>query len=505
MERALPGYRPMTRNRNSVSGLTYRNLEQRRLLAADFGLSMDLDMVQFSASEPCVCDISDLMTEAPVIDLGNIEAPSENHLDLTDGSDGVFGELNKDNPLEQLTFTAPDNGTANIILSSSLGDANTDVKVYDSSGELVLASSVEDLDGFNKISFHVDQGETYEIHVSSNDGAEGQFQLTVQFEADAPVDSHEDTIGEDATEIDMSQGAATVSSGLEHDGDVDAFQFTAAQDGEVRLFAGEMTSANTQLEINVYDADGNVIAAGSTNEFVEASFDVEAGKTYYVTVNAGEGQTGEYNLALHQDVIPVPVDQHANETGPEATLLDSVEGLIQIESALETAEDTDAFRFVAEQDGIVTLTAISFPQTIDFVSTDPEADQPLDEAPNSDLRVSVFDSEGNLLVDGLANESMGLSFETVKGNEYHVLIDSENDTPTEYYFDIQQNQDDQSDESDAADWDSAIVEFESNVFTTEYDSLDDFFSGMCDFNFGDGNPIAGNAFGFDLFETPNQA
>lgn len=429
----------MARKRTNNQACDYKNLENRCLLAADIGFAMctDANLPDSMSATSEMVAVESIAVDA-ASDSVDPETPTgelENMLNLDDGADGMFGSLTEEQPFEAMNFVAPADGVATLIVSSSFGEASTNLQVMDQDGEMVAISSTEALDGFQQLSFQVDKGVSYEASVGATEGTTGQFQATIEFVADPPIDLHVNKIGETATAIEVVDGRGAIAGELETDGDVDVFQYQAGGDGEVSLFAGETTDGNdVQLVVSISDAKGNEIATGSTNEFVETKFNVQQGQTFFVAIQANEGQTGAYQLALQEDVVARPVDRHADVIGQEATLLESNGGTMVQQGALETAEDQDAFRFVASETGETFLSA----SVIDSAMNElPVSSEVATTATPEDarLQVTVFDAEGNLLADATANQFLGLSFDTTAGQEYQILVDSLNDVPTMYFFD----------------------------------------------------------------------
>ncbi|MEL7497720.1 MAG: hypothetical protein AAFN77_08930 [Planctomycetota bacterium] len=228
--------------------------------------------------------------------------------DLADGTDGMFGLLDSESPNQTVTMETTESGTIELIIAADFGGGDTNLEVVDADGNLIASSSVDGLSGFQKIAFDVDSEQTYNVTVSTDLDASGEFQLTAHFEADAVeilVDQHVDVIGEDATQLDLDSGTAAISGVLETAGDVDVFQFQAPADGEVSLFAEEMTDGNEQdVAVTISDALGTPITNGVTNEFIELKTDLLAGETYFVSIASTEGTTGSYNLGLIQELPP---------------------------------------------------------------------------------------------------------------------------------------------------------------------------------------------------------
>ena len=316
------------------------------MLAADLAISVDFAFEQD-------WDPSGTVDEFLVAEEA-IESSVE-RLDLSDGSDGVFGTLDANTPNKELSFIAPEDGMANIVLSDSFD--STSLTVLNEFGE-VIASTVEDQsNGFQHLAINADAGLEYFVTFDPGFGedaaSDGYFQLTVQFEPVSPTDLHADEIGDDATVIEMNTGFAGVTGELEEAGDIDVFQFVATADGEITLFSSEMMDDNgAQLEVTVYDAEGKAIAGGSTNQFVETSFQVSEEQTYFVSVNVGEEETGAYSLELVQELI---AEESVDEIPTELVEFEfefSVSGRFDFSTQQLTFDDSAAvsdieFSFVA--------------------------------------------------------------------------------------------------------------------------------------------------------------
>ena len=465
-------------SRRNLRGFNFERLENRRLLAADFGVEvMQCDFVPVETCEVASAfetEVENLQTETEVdtcvpsevdgvienestdstqADTANdandasdasevltaenvgdtIEANTDAQIDasvteLNDpvlGTSGYFGELNSENPKKSMVFTPSESGTIDIVIASSLGESSTLAEVSGSDGTVVEPIATESLDGFEQLTIDVSEGETYQLDVSSdNQMCNGHFMVTAEFsETPEPVDLHADQMGSDSTEMQFSDGIANLSGELESSGDVDTFRLVADADGKAMLRLAETVAENaTELNVTVHDASGAEIARGMTNEQVTLSFDATEGCEYFVAVNASEDQTGVYELQLEMESNPVdltPVDMHANEIGDQATLLTLENGTASIDGVLETAEDRDAFRVVAPTDGEMVVDV-----------------QTSSENHTSDASVSVFGPEGDLLVAGGTNEDVAIRFDSNSEVEYQVLIDSTNDIPSDYQLTI---------------------------------------------------------------------
>lgn len=462
-------------SRRNLRGFNFERLENRRLLAADFGA--EVIQCDFMPAETCevasAFEVEDgnMEVETEGTEIGNCfdsevddvvengstnetetdivedasedlsaddnsestEIVSEDQIDdsvieLQDpvlGTSGYFGELSFENPSTSMMFTPSEEGTIDIVIASSLDESSTILEVTDSSGNLIEATATEQMEGFQKLTIEAVEGETYQLTVSSSEEmCNVHFMVTAEFNpTPQPVDLHADEIGEQSTEMEFIDGIANLNGELEFAGDIDTFRLVADADGRAILHLAETLSDNaTELNVTVYDANGAEVARGLTNEKVMVSFDATEGCEYFVAVHASEDQIGVYELRMEMESSPVdltPVDLHADEIGEGATLLTLENGTASVSGALETAEDRDAFRVVADADGemVVDVNATS-------------------ENHTSDASVSVFGPDGELVVAGGTNDEVAIRFDSNSNVEYQVLIDSTNDIPADYELTI---------------------------------------------------------------------
>lgn len=343
-----------------------QRLEDRRLLAADLSV---IDLAPVETFAPEMCQVADAETQGDIeeqsetLDLDTtevqdesdtqveievetevdpsvqIETSAQNLGDPVDGVDGFFGSIDAENPSQTLSFSPSESGLIDVVVASSFGDAETRLEVSNSSGEVVAATTTEDLSGFQTLSFEAEAGEAFELNVSSEDGVEGYFQVTVgHSDIPEPVDLHVDSVGEDSTPLEFVDGSSELTGELELAGDVDTFRFTPDASGTVALNLAELNSENsTELEVGITDADGQQLTRGITNETVGVSFNVEAGNEYFIAVSAGEGQTGSFSLSLTLEADVVDAD----DTGP-GTVQDETDDLEPVDVDVDVDVDADA-------------------------------------------------------------------------------------------------------------------------------------------------------------------
>lgn len=150
-----------------------------------------------------------------------------------------------------------------------------------------------------------------------------------------PTDQHVDTPGPEATVLDVSSGAAGVSSSLETPGDRDVFQLRAPESGELHLVArgvahgiissnGDSDPAQAGLEISVLDDRGQVLhrVRTGTEHSAQLEFAVTAGTLYYISVAAVDANaTGDYSFSVGYPIDDTgggPVDGNPDVNGDGA-------------------------------------------------------------------------------------------------------------------------------------------------------------------------------------------
>lgn len=463
------------KKRNLKRRLRVQRLEDRRLLAADLSF---VELMPVENVEPAMCQIVEAEVPSEVLEFDVAELPEdsvdavdsvddapelqpeadvdagvesetgpesksgpESEVELetdtqqqlhdlgdpVDGTDGFFGAIDSETPLQSFKITPSESGVVDIVVASSWGDAGSCLEVTDSNGDVVASTATEEVPGFQMLSFESQAGQRYQLDVSSEQGAEGNFQVTVgHSDIPEPVDLHVDTVSDQSTELEFVDGTVGLNGELELQGDVDTFRFTANSSGNVSLNLAELNTENaTELQVQVLSTDGAALTRGITNETVGISFEVESSQEYFLAISAGEGQTGSYQIdmtfeadATEPEVEPV-VDQHVNEIGEGATELVLVDGVVSIAGDLETADDADAFQFSAPGDGYGAL---------DLKATS--------EDNSADASVAVFDASSDPVATGATNDDVGIVFDVAQGDSYYVLVDSLNDVPASYQLTV---------------------------------------------------------------------
>ena len=327
----------------------FEQLEGRRLLAADFGLQftqlpalpaevcVGVEMVDEvtqadDAGEDSFSDLveqtenstgddalefeesTDIESEANLESEVEPDGESEAELEIVSeqnelrdpvtGTSGYFGVIDAQTPAKTISFSPSESGTVDVVTASSFGDSETRLEVTDSNGDLIAASMTEDLEGFQKLTFEVEANESYLLEVSSDETGEGNFMVTVEFVENVddgieePVDVHSDEIGESATELTFENGEFAIASALETEDDRDAFRFLAPANGEAVLGLKTLSEDHqSDAVVSVFDAEGELIVEGLTNEEVMIRFDTTEGVEYHVLVDSSNDAKAEFELS----------------------------------------------------------------------------------------------------------------------------------------------------------------------------------------------------------------
>ena len=353
-------------------------------------------------------------TEDPVAEEPTDQGPVEDECAVdedagpTDDSDSEPGDETVDEPTEDPT--ASDDSETSDDDSDDTTDEEVDPTNESDDDSEVVDESDQPTDAGPG---HEDEDDDQTTDDSADPTSDDDTTVDCSTDKPNPGDLHADEKGPEATEIPMVNGVGEVEGDLETVDDKDVFRFTASTSGEISLFAGEVSDENVDLDIKVYDSDGNLIVDGSTNEAVKVSFTAEADAEYFVSVESESDQKGTYEIRVEQD-DKGPTDDHANEIGDDATLIETTDGEGNATGQLEEGADKDAFRVVAGGDGEIVVN----------LNVDSEDHQ-------ADAKVSIY-ADGQLIADGTTNESVGLRFDAAANVQYQVLVESVNENVMSY-------------------------------------------------------------------------
>ena len=372
----------------------------------------------------------DVASCAPATDLAptvteDSATPLATNLDVSDGTDGAFVSFDETQSSANFELVAPNSGRVDLIISTDFENADTVVKVSDQDGNLVFHSETPAADGFVQLGFMVEAEQAYQIELSAEGLAEGDVQLTANFEADDSMisdelgSSEENCIAE-PVELNLDQTVGVVGE-LDCADDVDTIHVTAPADGEISIAVQETTQGHEEaIEIAITDLDGRTIAEGLTNDMVNLKANVQGDQTYAVSILGSElTEDAGYQIAISHtaEVSSMAQDLHADCIGDDGTEIQVDNGIAVASGLLETGEDRDAFRFTADHDGM---------NQLEFSALSPDS--------ASQLSVGVYSDDGQLIQESTSNRDLAIDLMTNAGKQYHILVDSTNDVSATYWM-----------------------------------------------------------------------
>ena len=215
----------------------------------------------------------------------------------------------------------------------------------DSGADIDGDGVVAPLDAMGVMNFMNELGSNSDANLGDSGSDDGDIQHAL-------MDDHVNEIGDDASEL--SRGGRGTGE-LEMEGDIDVFQFSMGEDGDVSIRG--FTRVDGGIDIVVLDANGEAVATNDDGEY-----DLAAGD-YYIAVSATDGaSTGSYAFRVRgiQDGGDGPSDDHVNEIGDDATVIRIGDrGTGGASGRLEAEGDVDVFQFTVDEDTNVTISSFA--------------------------------------------------------------------------------------------------------------------------------------------------
>jgi hypothetical protein len=315
---------------------------KRRTRAARTYLNSDYAFAQTSAS-----DASPQFAATETIERETVERPQATPegnetfetARIISATGNISGTVGDGDSADYYRLDATSNGKVSLRLPGNM--APTLYSIYDANRNLITQVQPPfATDSY--LPFNVASGQTYYVVVTSVTGANVNYGIYPTF---TPTDNNE-TVAT-ATPLPVS---ATYNSGLyDTVGDVDVadyYSFVAGKSGEYRALLTENSGLSSLV---LLDSNHNVIARGNstaTTELIAAN--IEAGKTYYIGVVAGDGQ-GYVNYSLRTGLLNDDTNSFAT-----ATRLDMG---AQITTTIGdvVVDPADYYVFTATSSGIVSM------------------------------------------------------------------------------------------------------------------------------------------------------
>ena len=404
---------------------------------------------------------SDLETGQP-IDEGIVDA-TEEAAELTDpvlGTVGYFGKLDADNTQTRMEMTPSLDGELNVVVSTSFGDSETRLEITDGEGELIVETMTEELDGFQKVSFDVNEGETYQVTVSTDESGDGYFQVTASF-----VESTQETANLESDPVDDPATVPTPDTGVEGgsedehdaelDSDCDPILDVETEPGEPVLeepIVGEPLDVDPNEadpadepidtepvtedvivgETDEPDNEGSQLDGGESevdeSDVIEDATDVPVSEVVDSEAPNDDDHEPGQDVDLDQPVVdaeqpavdevtvdPVVEEISIDENSAEAEVIALVDNCASLTGELAMPGEVDSFRFVADSNGRATLNV-----------TELMSDN------GTELEISVLNGLAEEVARGLTNESVEVSFDVSAGDEYVITLSAVGDQTGSY-------------------------------------------------------------------------
>ena len=187
------------------------------------------------------------------------------------------------------------------------------LQLLDSRGRQLGANdNVNRFTNNSNLGFWVAEGQEYILRASGVGKTTGTFALTISTRA---VDDYGNTTNAAGSLALNSSGAGSISGTVNYAGDVDVFRLVATQSGNMRatMTAGAGSALYTVLSL--LDSNGNVLTSynQASSRTADLTYDVVAGRTYYLKAGGYTRSTGAYGLSVAttaptppNPVVPTP-------------------------------------------------------------------------------------------------------------------------------------------------------------------------------------------------------
>ncbi|MFT5300417.1 MAG: hypothetical protein ACI87E_002415 [Mariniblastus sp.] len=423
-------------SKRKSNGFNFERLEDRRLLAADFGAELFqagalpvepclVASVEVESQYECCCMFDgesneielesdpqiendlEVSAEDLVADAAGTAVETESELDVESELDDPLGSESEIPPVISVDGELGELGLEKEPLECGLNMAQQPLEPeVDSEVALGDPIDVEIVGVSDPVGDEVVDGECQPgvVDEALVDGSEVSTELLSNRLRD-PVLGTSGYFGM----IDLETPVTTVTFAASEAGTVDAVIASSFGDSETR--------------IEIVDGEGDLVVSSMTEDmegFQKLTFDVERDQEYAITISSDEFGEGYFMLTVDFAVTDAggvlgPFDLLADQISDEASLLTVEDDRFKIEAELETPEDCDASGFVAPTDGEVSLA----------IST-------VSEGFAADASVAVFNDNGEELVTGMTNEEVSIRFDANSGVECQIIVDSTNDIPATF-------------------------------------------------------------------------
>jgi hypothetical protein len=293
------------------------------------------------------------------------------------------------------------------------GDGEVDLELYDQAGVLLARSSMND--NWEQIDFQGRTAAVYYVRIHSVAGKlNSQYSLGFSLpETKIPRDRFEDnaTLGT-ATNLKTLKGTQAFDAlSLHSPSDVDWFRFTIAADAAIAHHVELRSSASGDIDIELYDLHGNLLAESRGPAEVERiSLAGKPAGEYWLRVSGSAAVNPSYSLLFETPLLTILPDPYeSNDFRNTAYDLRGLEGERRVQNgSIHQATDQDWFRFQLLNSG----------RQGHYVELQFEQRE-------GDLDLGLYDSTGTLLRSSLtAKTTERISLADLVGGTYYVRVSS---------------------------------------------------------------------------------
>ncbi len=231
--------------------------------------------------------------------------PSLSQIDVPSlGEVAMVGELSTA-AYSQYTINPSASGVMNIDMKADASSIDSYLAVYNSSGRLMVANdnaSAGTKDAHLRIV--VGQGQTYYVRVRALRQTSGQYALTMK---NTPLDDFGDTAATAGRMALNRLGVGIAAGAVNYSQDVDLLKVVATKTGSMTVtMAPRLLNGNLLSSLAVQNVDGSVLALGNAQgKNATLTFNVVAGRTYYLRPSGQSGTSDQYVLRASTKVAAV--------------------------------------------------------------------------------------------------------------------------------------------------------------------------------------------------------
>jgi hypothetical protein len=205
-------------------------------------------------------------------------------------------------------FTAPAGGRMGIEMQADDSEIDTYLSIYNDRGRRIrrnndAGAGLTD----SRTGLGVREGRTYYVRATGAKYTTGAFALRV---TSAPRDDYGNTLDAAKAWQISSSGSGAISGQINYADDVDVFALVATRTGVMQASMSKWGSRNhLDSELFAYNAAGELLAYNDDSVGLDSrvTFDVVAGRTYYLKAGSFDASTGKYRLAASTtDPPPAP-------------------------------------------------------------------------------------------------------------------------------------------------------------------------------------------------------